>query len=62
MEDGVLTLEGTTKNGLKYSGEDDLLIQVYYDAAPYPLSRGQVSRTYCYDGGVKVAAIDRPLL
>ena len=25
------------------------------------LSRGQVSRTYCYNGGVRVAAIDRPL-
>ena len=62
LEEGVLTLSATTRNGLKYSSEDDLLIQVYYDAAPYPLSRGQVARTYCYDGGVRVAAIDRPLL
>ena len=60
-ERGVLSLAGRVKNGPNFSGPEDLGIQIYYDPPPHPLSRGQLSRTYCYDAGVKVAALREPL-
>ena len=59
--EGHLALEGIFKNGATAQGEQDLGIQVFYDPPPYPLTRGQLARTYCYNNGVKVAAL-RPLL
>ena len=61
LEDGILTLAGRTKNGARFDDERDLMIQVFYDPPPYPLTRGQVARTYCYDSGLPVAGLREPL-
>ena len=61
LEDGVLTLSGTLKNGTSFESKDDVAIMVFYDRAPHPLSIGQVSRTYCYDNGLLIAALVEPM-
>ena len=60
-ESGVLSLAGRVKNGPNFSGPEDLGIQIFFDPPPHDLTRGQVSRTYCYDLGVVVAALREPL-
>ena len=57
----ILTLSGSVRNGAKFSFEDDLGVQIYYDPPPHPLTRGQLARTYCYDSGRLVAALRPPL-
>lgn len=61
-ENGVLSFEGRVKNGVILHGEDyyDLGVGVFYDPPPHALTRGQLSRTYCYDGGLPVAALRPP--
>ena len=61
LDNGILSLAGSTKNGISFSDRDDLGIQVYYDPPPYPLTRGQLARTYCYGNGIQVAALRPPL-
>lgn len=61
IDNGVLTLSGQTRNGAQFTDESDLGVQVYYDPPPHRLTRGQVSRTYCYDSGRHVAALRKPL-
>ena len=72
LEYGKLTLAGETKNGLvNYAGltwdalqfkeQQDLTVWIYYDPPPHPLTRGQLARTYCYSGGILVAALRPPL-
>ncbi len=58
---GVLSFSGTSKNGVRFSQERDLGIQIYYDPPPHELTRGQVARTYCYDNGRAVASLRWPL-
>ena len=58
---GILSLSGTTKNGVTFRGERDLGVQIYYDPPPHELTRGQVSRTYCYGSGRPVASLREPL-
>ncbi len=58
---GVLSLSGRTKNGLRFNGNRDLGVQIYYDPPPHNLMPGQVARTYCYDSGRRVAALREPL-
>ena len=58
---GILSFTGSTRNGLRFTGKRDLSVQIYYDSPPHELTRGQVSRTYCYDSGRIVAALRRPL-
>lgn len=60
-DDGILTLVGTTKNGAVFTRERDLGITVYYHRPPQNLTRGQVSRTYCYGYGLHVASLREPL-
>ena len=36
-------------------------LPINYDPPPHDLTRGQVSRTYCYDSGQPVAFLRRPL-
>ena len=55
ITDNLLTFEGAVKNGASISAERDFGIQIYYDPPPHALTRGQVSRTYCYDSGLPVA-------
>ena len=50
IDSGMLTLSGRVKNGADISG-DSATITIYYDPPPEPLTRGQLSRTYCYNYG-----------
>ena len=44
IKDGVLALAGKTRNGARFEDERDLMVQVFYDPPPHPLTKGQVSR------------------
>lgn len=61
LENGLLSLAGAVKNGISFSARQDLGIQIYYDPPPYPLTRGQVARTYCVGLGLQVAVLRPPL-
>ena len=58
---GHLAFEGRTSNGLRYSDKEQLGLQLHYDPPPHELTRGQTSRTYCYDSGLRIAAFRYPL-
>ena len=60
IENGILAISGTVKHGVTFEEESDLGVQIYYDPPPYTLTRGQVSRTYCYDSGRQVAGLRPP--
>ena len=61
IENGILTMSGMVKNGVTFEENNDLGVQIYYDPAPHALTRGQVSRTYCYDAGRPVTGLRAPL-
>ena len=61
IESGTLTLTGRTINGVRFPDRDALDLQIYFDPPPHPLTRGQLSRTFCYDTGLHVASIRYPL-
>ena len=61
IENGRMSFSGSVKNGVELNEERDLGAQIYYDSPPHELTRGQVSRTYCYDNGLPVAALRLPL-
>ena len=61
IENGLISFDGIIKNGVEFGDERDLGVQIYYDPPPRELTRGQVSRTYCYDLGLQVAALRPPL-
>ncbi len=61
IREGVLSFDGSVKNGAQTGIRRDFGVQVFYDAPPLPLTRGQVSRTYCYDNGLLVAGLREPL-
>ena len=58
---GTLSMSGSTLHGLRFSRREELGLQIYYDPPPHSLTRGQVSRTYCYDSGLQIAALRYPL-
>ena len=58
---GILSMSGWTRNGAQARDRKDILVSIYYDPAPHPLTRGQVSRTYCSDSGLPVALLRIPL-
>jgi uncharacterized protein YkwD len=58
---GTLSFSGQAANGLRFSGKEDLGLQIYYDPPPHSLTRGQVSRTYCHGSGIQIAAFRYPL-
>lgn len=60
IESGTLSMSGSVKNGADVSG-DSLSVTVYYGPPPEPLTRGQLSRTYCYGNGERIARLRRPL-
>ena len=60
INDARLSFSGKVKNGVRFDDREDLGVQIYYDPPPSELTRGQVSRTYCYDGGLPVAALRPP--
>ena len=59
IDSGILTLSGQTKNGAHVSSETGT-IAIYYDSPLEPLTRGQLSRTYCYSNGLALAGIRPP--
>ena len=61
ITNGRLSLSGRAIGGLRFPGKEELGFQIYYDPPPYSLTRGQVSRTYCYDSGLQIAAFRYPL-
>ena len=61
IEGGVLSVSGNVKNGVHFRNPRDLLVMIFYDPPPHPLTQGQVSRTYCYDSGRPIAGLRRPL-
>ena len=61
LEEGFLTMSGNVVNGATFRNARDLRVQMYFDPPPHALTRGQVSRTYCYNLGTVVAALRPPL-
>ena len=59
IDSGMLTLSGQVKNGADISGRLSMII--YYDRPLKPLTRGQLSRTYCYTNGLPIAGLRPPL-
>ena len=47
IRNGILSMSGRTRNGAEARDGEDISVQVSYDPPPHPLTRGQVSRTYC---------------
>ena len=61
IKEGILSLEGRTKNDIVFSRPSDLGVQVFYDPPSHSLTGGQLSRTYCYNNGLQVALLREPL-
>ena len=61
IDNGVLTFSGSVKNGAGFGNLRDLGVQIYYDKPPSTLTKGQVSRTYCYNNGLRVASLRQRL-
>ena len=61
IRNSILSMSGWTKNGAQARNEKDIGFQVSYDPPPHPLTRGQISRTYCYGPGSPVALLRMPL-
>ncbi len=61
IENGILTLAGTLTNGATAQMNDDLGIQIYFDPPVRDLTRGQLTRTYCYGNGTQITALRPPL-
>ena len=59
IDSGILTLSGQFKNGAHVSSESGT-IAIYFDPPLEPLTRGQLSRTYCYTNGLAIAGIRPP--
>ena len=60
IEGDILTVAGRLKNGISLSGDDSLGVVISYDPPPLGLTKGQVSRTECYDAGTPVAILRDP--
>ncbi len=63
IRNGTLSLSGRAINELRFSNKEELGLQLFYDPPPHTLTRGQVSRTYCYTIGIShpIAAFLYPL-
>ena len=61
IKGGNLSMSGSLVNGADFRAKTDIRIQIYYDPPPRPLTRGQLSMTYCEDPGVMVATLRPPL-
>ncbi len=55
--DWELAFSGRVTDEVHFVDKQDLGVGIYYDPPPHSLTRGQVARTYCYDGGRIVAHI-----
>ena len=61
IDSGILSFKGNTQNGAGFQDEDSLGVQIFYDPPVQPLTRGQVSRTYCLKSGLQIASLRPPL-
>ena len=61
ITNNILSISGHAINELKFSDKQELGLQLFYDPLPHSLTRGQVSRTYCYDSGLQIAEFRYPL-
>ena len=61
IKGGVLSVSGTLKHGVHLRNSRDLSVMIFHDPPPHSLTRGQVSRTYCYDSGRPIAGLAPPL-
>ena len=61
IHEGDLLFSGSVKNGIPSRDIEDLIFMIHYDPPPRPLTRGQLSRTFCYDFGTPVAVLRYPL-
>ena len=61
IANGFLSMDGKTKQGLRFERAADLGVSIYYDPPPQPLTRGQLALAYCSDSGIQVAALRHPL-
>lgn len=61
IENGILTMAGTVNDRVTFEEDSDLGVQIYFDPPPHTLTRGQVSRTYCYNYGRQVVGLRPPL-
>lgn len=57
VDDDHLILAASVHDGVVFEHDLNLLIEIAYDPPVRPLNRGQLSRTYCYDSGTRVAAL-----
>ena len=60
IQDGYLSFSATLRNGIQFTEDGDLDVQIYYDPPPENLSQGQLARTACFGRGRLVANL-RPL-
>ena len=61
ISNGILSFKANTQNGARIRDEDSLGVQIFYDPPVQPLTRGQVSRTYCLKSGLQIASLRPPL-
>ena len=47
MENGELSIFGTTKGQVRFARPDQLTVQILYEPPPEPLTAGQLARTSC---------------
>ena len=62
IHNSTLSFSGRATNGLRFTSKEELGLQLYYDPPPHALTRGQLSRTYCYDYGIVIAGFRYPLI
>ena len=61
LDRGRLVLEGQVKGGARFGVGDVVPVEIIYDPPPIQLTRGQLSKTYCYSFGKPVAYLRKPL-
>ena len=61
LDGDILMISGGLKNGLPIKDGMDFVVTIAFDPPPHPLTTGQIARTYCYDPGLPILGIRRPL-
>ena len=61
INEGILQIAGTVKNGAQFEDDRDLGVLINYDPPPHELTPGQIARAYGYAYGATVAGLRPPL-
>ena len=61
IDEGILRMSGTLKNGARFEDRRDLGVLIDYDPPPHKLTPGQIARAYSYAYGATVAGLRPPL-